>query len=546
MSPAEPDCAWLISLPGSPGTLRLQLTPGDGQDILLGRAKDCQLRLPAGSEEVSRRHARFHCQSGRWSIVDLGSRWGTLLNGVAIKPNSPAPLHDGDRVHVNPWTFRFSATPDLPARALTSDDIHVTSVHPLARSSGQTLREDLVNLLVEGSAALQAAGSLQALAAAIADIAARGCGLDAAVVRLPDAGGGVEILASHPRPAGAAPPMRFSRALMAAAARGAVAEYAAGAGVDAGLTIVQSNIVSAICAPLMVDSRVHSLLYVQGTRPPHAAAGGFCQMLARMGGLAMGNLQRMESDRSAADLRNQLEVASFTQRVILPQAPITTGSFACAGRSLPSDGYLAGDFFDFQVLPGGRLAVSLGDVSGHGVRASVLMAVAQGFLHAALSAHGDIARAATELNRFVAARSHLAQYITLWIGILDPAQMTLTYIDAGHGRAYLIQPGGPWQTLDQNSALVIGVDPDSIYQPAILPLAPGRRLLVISDGFIEQPCQNYTPDNAEARFGFDGVRAAVGDAPGGNVLDRLFDAVHHFAGGTKLVDDVTALLAHWS
>jgi pSer/pThr/pTyr-binding forkhead associated (FHA) protein len=103
--------AWLISLPGNPRTLNLQLKPGKSEGLLLGRAKDCDLRLPSDFEEVSRRHARVLNQSGRWLLVDLGSSWGTRVNGVTIPPNCPVPIGDGSVIYIHPWTFRFCTDP---------------------------------------------------------------------------------------------------------------------------------------------------------------------------------------------------------------------------------------------------------------------------------------------------------------------------------------------------------------------------------------------------------------------------------------------------
>jgi sigma-B regulation protein RsbU (phosphoserine phosphatase) len=291
---------------------------------------------------------------------------------------------------------------------------------------------------------------------------------------------------------------------------------------------------------------VYAYLYAQGTRAPRANATGFCRTLARLGGLAMANLQRIEIERRVAGMRAQLGVAAITQRVILPNTPIRTGPFVCHGKSLPGDGYLGGDFFDLQILPGERLAVSLGDVAGHGVQASILMAVAQGFLHAALAAHGDLARAASELNQFVGEHSHESQYLTLWLGLLDPAAMTLTYVNAGHGLAYLINPNHPWQVLDENGDMVIGITPDLQYVPATVPLNPDQKLLVVSDGILEQPHAELRDDDQKRRFGFAGLRAAVGDSPGDGLIDRLIDAVQRFAGTKELLDDASAVLVDWS
>jgi serine phosphatase RsbU (regulator of sigma subunit) len=504
------------------------------------------LRLPAEIVEVSRRHARFLHEQGRWSLVDLGSRWGTRVNGVEIPPNCPVPIGDGDRIHVHPWAFRFSVGPGRASTEVSINDAGATSFHTLSDKSGEALREDMLNLLLEGSAALHAAKDERSLTATLVDIACRGSGLDAAVLRPTDVEGGIEVLAPESgRSKTGSQPMRFSRALLAAASKGAVAEYSPDAGGAASQTMIQGNVVAAICAPLLIGPTVFAYVYVQGANPAYRGAVGFCQALARLGGLAMANLQRIEIERRAARMRSELGIAALTQSVILPRAPITSGPFVCQGRSQPGDGYLGGDFFDFQILRDGRLAVTLGDVSGRGVQASILMAFAQGFLRAALAENGDLVGAASGLNRFVAGHSNSSQYITLWLGILDPANRSLSYIDAGHGLAHLVRPGNQWQPLNEFAGLVIGIDPDSHYVPATIPLSSGDRLLIISDGIVEQRRPDLATEDERQRFGVEGVRAALQDSDCNGLIDRLFDAVGQFAGSKELVDDATALLVHW-
>jgi len=85
-------------------------------------------------------------------------------------------------------------------------------------------------------------------------------------------------------------------------------------------------------------------------------------------------------------------------------------------------GSSAAIFFDVIDLGNDRMAVALGDVSGKGVEASVLMTATQGFLHAALQLHGEPARAVTAANAFVAPRRPDCRFVTLWVAVLDPAR----------------------------------------------------------------------------------------------------------------------------
>ena len=133
--------------------------------------------------------------------------------------------------------------------------------------------------------------------------------------------------------------------------------------------------------------------------------------------------------------------------------------------------------FDAQVLPDGRLAVSLGDVSGHGAAASVLMTAAGISPRLTLSPARSFRRqspVSTRIHPTPAAPQE--KFVTLWTGIFDPRQMSLTYIDAGHGLAFLIRADKTIHMLDQDGGPPIGIDAGSTYhQIASAQLSPAIR-----------------------------------------------------------------------
>jgi hypothetical protein len=546
--------AWLIPLPSGIPLEPLELTPAArNRSIVIGRNKDCDLPLPLQAEKVSRRHAEFVHQNGQWRIADLGSRWGTVVNGVKLQPNRPVFLSEGDLLRIQPWTFRFSRDRKSTTGSVAFDDGNATMVRTLVGEPNEPLRQDMLHLLLEGASAIQSAVDESALAAVLLDFARRGTGLDSAtVLRALDANGGIDaIMATSGSGHARQPAMRFSRSLLAAASQGAVAEFSGIAQADVAQSILQSNVAMAICAPLMLGTTVAAYLYLDSRAGPEESPGllrpnaaGFCQALCRMGGLALANLKRIDIERRAAHMEAELSAAAAAQRWILPRKPVTADPFICVGQSQPG-GYLGGDFFDAQVLPDGRLAVCLGDVSGHGAAASVLMTAAQGFLHASLTAHGDLARAVNSLNAFIQPRCPSGTFVTLWTGIFDPRRMSVDYVDAGHGYAMLLKADKSVQTLDENGGIPIGIDLNFQHQTAAAQLSPGERVLVISDGIIEQFSPEALPDGRRRQFGRDGVLAVVAEAGGDDLLKQLFQALDRFAGGKGYSDDVTGILVQW-
>lgn len=540
--------------------------------LTIGRHAQADLLLPADAERVSRFHARFHCvEPAGWRLSDLGSRWGTFLNGVKVPAGREVPLNEGDLIRISPWTFSLS--PTARRRGMTThDDTGQTIVRahsaaaPLA--GGAVGRNDTLGLLLETAAALHGAEDEQQLAQRVMDAACRGTGLcNAALLRPVDTAGRVEVIASNfGAPSGsdlgasagagaagiggAAPP-GFSRSLIAAAAQGHVAEISttAGGNFDVGMSIAQMNISAALCVPLMLGGAPAAFLYLdsRGTmnRPPRAGATEFCVALGRMASMALANLKRIEIERRAAMIEAELLAAATAQQWVLPRRETRSGPFLCIGESRVGR-YVGGDFFDVIELGQGRLGVAIGDVAGKGIAASVLMTATQGYLHASLRETGDPARAVAATNQFICPRRATGKFVTAWVGVFDVNANTLTYADAGHSYAVMANPDGTFTPLDVGGGLPVGVSDDAEYNATSLPLAPGAMVMVVSDGIIEQFGAADLVEASQRQFGVEGVyRSLAGSRQGPDPVASLFREVFAHGGGENLADDATAVLVRW-
>jgi sigma-B regulation protein RsbU (phosphoserine phosphatase) len=544
--------AWLVPLSGPPlEPIEIAAVPGGA---VLGRGESCVLRLPADADKVSRQHARFTRRDAGWRLADLGSRWGTFLNGVKLAPQRDVSLGEGDLLRIAPWTFHFS-TFGVPQRGLLAEDdtgTHGTMIRSYVQGDDRAARplaEDLLTLLLESAAAIHAADTELALAEALIDAARRGTGLsNAAVLRPLDAAGRLEVIAARYGSSASNTAPGFSRSLLAAASQGVVAELSGNAGGDISQSIVQMGITAAICVPLMLGGAVAAYLYldsrggVPNVAAPRTGAAAFCLAMGRMAGLALANLKRVEIEKRQAEIEFDLSAAAKAQKWIFPQRVTKCGGLTCTGESR-AGAYVGGDFFDVVPLDEHRVAVALGDVSGHGVAASVLMTAAQGFLHAALRYNPDVALAVTDLNRFVCPRRVPASFLTLWVGVFDVGQQQLTYVNAGHGYALLARADGTFTMLDGGEDFPIGFDDDSTYASVTEPLPVAGRALVISDGIIEQT--NSGPDALREQFGLKGAKAALAAATQGDAIAAIFDAVVKHAQTSSLQDDATAVMIEW-
>lgn len=550
--------AWLVRLAG-PALPNLELEPKE-EGLTIGRHEQCDLKLPPDAEKVSRFHARIFRDEHGWQLTDLGSRWGTFVNGYKVNQNQLVPLSEGDLIRITPWTFSFTLM-HRPRSGFESvdDSANVqTFVRRVAEGQAGKLQDDLLGLLLEAAAGIHAAEDEQTLATVVLEEACRGSGLpNAAWLRPIDADGRIDVVATrsaHQLPQRAA---LYSRALLQTASQGVVAELTGQDDTTTSESIVVNRINAAICVPLMLGQTIAAYIYLdsrggmyansgsyRGARPNAAA---FCLALGRIASLALSNLKRKDIEQRHALIQADLHAGAEAQRWILPKREGTFGAISYIGESRPGL-HLGGDFFDIIPLPDGKLAVTLGDVTGKGVAASVLMTTSQGFLHAALQQHGDPRRTVQDLSRFVNPRRPEGKFVTLWVGVFDPASRTLRYVDAGHGHALLARADGTTEPLCGGGGLPVGIMEEADYDEQCVTLPEGGRVLVVSDGIIEQFCP-IAPGNdpmPDDQFGMERtaqvITAVTADE---DPIARLFEAVIAHAGTNQLADDATAVLVRW-
>src|SRR3954469_1321262 len=161
--------SYLVAIAGPPLD-PIALTP-KAEGLTLGPHANWELLLPADAERVSRFHARFAFVDGAgWRITDLGSRWGTFLNGVKVAGGRELPLSDGDLIRISPWTFSLSPTPKRRGMS-TRDDTGQTMVRAHQVTNFASAKDDALGLILETAAALHEAADEQQLAERVMDAA---------------------------------------------------------------------------------------------------------------------------------------------------------------------------------------------------------------------------------------------------------------------------------------------------------------------------------------------------------------------------------------
>ena len=522
--------------------LRLNAVAGPPRDSIeltraggvIGRGSTCEVKLV--DPTVSRKHASISCQDENWLIKDLGGANGTLLNEVRIE--HPSILAEGDRIRVGPWTLQVGVLDTTSVAMMTIDDADESNrVRRLSPAQTASLARHRLNLFIECAARINQAIDESSLWDSIMVSAIEGSGFGRAALLRTDANAeSVEIIAYRSL-GGDDRPDDLSRSLIRAAAEGDIAQLLSDDQPVYGQSIADLNIHSALCCPIMVDDIVAACLYLDARGNEAAVqndAASFCQALVRIAGLAISNLRRRELIERQQKMESDLSAAREAQRFMLPESRGTMSTMPYAFQFQPGR-YASGDLFDVIELPDGKVAFALGDVSGKGIGAAILMAAAQSHLHSVLLRSGDPTEAVNAVNSYVLSHSAVNRFISMWVGVLDPSTMEIVYVDAGHGHWAHCHQDGSARSERIAAHPPVGIDGDTQFDSLVLKCQPGDRIILMTDGVVEQP-----REEDQEQFGMDrALEVLRGFKVPHDDVEGLHKAVCDFAQTDQLADDTT-------
>jgi sigma-B regulation protein RsbU (phosphoserine phosphatase) len=284
---------------------------------------------------------------------------------------------------------------------------------------------------------------------------------------------------------------------------------------------------------------------------------GLLQSVALHAGLSIENSELMHSLAVEAGKRErinrEIEVAREVQERFLPQSYPAIPGVELAGAYRPAQ-TVGGDYYDFiEMKQAGSGAISLGiaigDVSGKGISAALLMASLRASLRGLTrNSNGDLATMMREVNELVFEASASNRYATFFFAQLDPGTRKLAYVNAGHNAPALIRHRGNRNGETEIIRLeaggpVIGLLPSSDYEQSTLTLQPGDILLAFTDGISEAMTadgEEWSEDRLIERL------IECPDMPAAALAKRLFDAADDFAAGAPQHDDMTLLVVKLS
>ena len=261
--------------------------------------------------------------------------------------------------------------------------------------------------------------------------------------------------------------------------------------------------------------------------------------LGAQAGVAIERQGLLEEYAVKQRIERDLNIARNIQQGLLPKAPPDLPGFEIAGWNRSAD-ETGGDCYDWLGLPGGHLAISIGDATGHGIGPALVAAEARALLRGTLMQSRDLARVVPQINDLLGEDLREGTFVTAFIGLLDPAKSSVEYVSAGHGPLLVYTAADDAFTEIPTHGLPLGLMPGVEFDPPThVPLAPGDMLLLFTDGFFEWS----RPDGEQ--FGTDRLTDVVRrhrDLPVAELIALVYAAVVEFSEGTKQVDDCTAVI----
>jgi phosphoserine phosphatase RsbU/P len=269
------------------------------------------------------------------------------------------------------------------------------------------------------------------------------------------------------------------------------------------------------------------------------------ESVATQTGLALeiGNLARSLANEAThrERIHREIEVAREVQERLFPQEFPAIDGVSLAGHCRPQQG-VGGDYYDSFLLDDGRMGLAIGDVSGKGISAALLMASLRASLRGmTLDAPDDLATMMDKVNRLVYEASATNRYATFFFATYNMQTHELIYVNAGHNPPFLVRRNGDGFNVERLEAggPVIGLLPFAKYEEQRCVLQPGDLLLAYTDGISEALSEH------EEEWGEDRMLTAAQTLPDGcaqQVLEHLFAEADRFTGIAPQFDDMTLLV----
>jgi serine phosphatase RsbU (regulator of sigma subunit)/pSer/pThr/pTyr-binding forkhead associated (FHA) protein len=540
--------------------------------ITIGRSARNDLCIP--DPFASRVHAEVRREGEEYVLQDLGSANGTLYNGATV--DGAVQLTSGGRIQIGETEIIFDDgtynssmgatmitdnTSSLPEAtiALASGDrttsglleaIEGARTQPEEVAATSTTQPkakhgDLLALISKVGVTLLASATLNETLEQIVALVFEAVPADRCLIMMRDQGSeDLRVAVARLRDRiGEVGEIRVSRNVLDEVVIRGKSVLTSDAQHDprfASGTMVLQGVRSVLAVPLGVSDKVFGIIYADSP----IAEGRFTEdhlkvltTLASVAAIRVENARLVEARLERERFERELALASEIQQRFQPAAPPHVDGYELQGISFPCY-EIGGDYYDFIEREDGRLVIALGDVSGKGTAAALLMSSLHAAIHAQSASHDSLVATISAVNRYLADNIPANRFVTLFYAELDPESGALSFLNAGHNPPLIVHAAGTVEQL-ASGGLPLGIKPDVEYREGRTQLQPGDVLVIYSDGVTEA----VSPSGEE--FGATRLYEVVSrniNASAAGIRDRIESSLTKFAQGTSAADDITLVI----
>ena len=539
--------------------------------ITIGRSARNDLCIP--DPFASRVHAEVRREGEEYVLQDLGSANGTLYNGATV--DGAVHLTSGGRIQIGETEIIFDDgsynssmgatmitdnTGTLPEAtiALASGDrttsglleaiegartqpeeAATTSTQPKAKQG------DLLALISKVGITLLASATLNETLEQIVSLVFESVPADRCLIMMRDQGSeDLRVAVARLRDrVGEVGEIRVSRNVLDEVVIRGKSVLTSDAQHDprfATGTMVLQGVRSVLAVPLGVADKVFGIIYADSP----IAEGRFTEdhlkvltTLASVAAIRVENARLVEARLERERLERELALASEIQQRFQPTAPPHVDGYELQGISFPCY-EIGGDYYDFIEREDGRLVIALGDVSGKGTAAALLMSSLHAAIHAQSASHDSLVDTISAVNRYLADNIPANRFVTLFYAELDPESGALSFLNAGHNPPLIVHAAGTVEQL-ASGGLPLGIKPDVEYREGRTQLQKGDVLVIYSDGVTE--AQSPAGEEFGATRLYEVVSRNI-NASAAGIRDRIESSLTKFAQGTSAADDITLVI----
>ncbi|HTA45890.1 MAG TPA: SpoIIE family protein phosphatase [Bryobacteraceae bacterium] len=529
-----------------------RLIPLEGERISIGRSSAAELCYP-DDNGLSRQHLALERDGDGWALRDLGSKNGTMLNGTRITVRTP--LKSGDRITAGHLIIVYDGATSKATKPVvvfdTKDEAEeptgsgtvITQLEGVIKSAdtsgdGQTLASAHVSALVRAGNELAGHRPLPELFRFILDLAIQTVKADRGVLMTLEDG---ELIVRANQGQG----FHISTAVRDRVLDSGLSVLVRDTSMDDAFrerrSIVEQNIRTLMAVPLQTRDQIIGLIYVDSPSLLREFTKDDLNLLTVMANVAAIRIEQTrfaELEQARQLMARDLEQAAEIQQGFLPAVAPPVRGLDLAGHNAPCR-TVGGDYYDFFPYGSSRIAMVLGDVSGKGMPASLLMMGLQARVQVLIEEPKSLSEVMTRLNRITSANCPSNRFISLFFCILDGETGDLTFCNAGHNPPLIVRADATYEQL-KGGGPVLGIVPFFDYQEFHAKLGEGDTLVIYSDGVTE--ANNPAGDE----FEIPGLAEAVirsRDEAASEIIRHINKSLTAYTAGAPPADDVTLIVA---